>query len=46
MNHKAWNKLFALLKNLILSRCRTKPEADRLMAQLEEIRREVYAVDD
>ena len=45
MNHKAWNKLLSLLKSLILSRCRTKTEADRLMAQLEDIRKAVYADD-
>ena len=45
MNHKAWNKLIELLKSMIISRCRTKPEADRLIAQLEEIRKEVYADD-
>ena len=42
MNHKLWNKLLALLERLIMSRCRTKSEAEGMMAQLEEIRKEVY----
>lgn len=42
MNFTAWDKLLALLERLIMSRCRTKTEADGMMAQLEEIRREVY----
>lgn len=42
MNHTLWNKLLALLEHLIMSRCRTKSEAEGMMAQLEEIRREVY----
>lgn len=46
MNTKAWNKLLDLLRRLILSRCRTKSEADVLMMQLEEIRKEVYTVDE
>ena len=46
MNHTLWSKLFALLERLIMSRCRTKSEADGMMAQLEEIRREVYSNDE
>lgn len=46
MNHTLWNKLLALLERLIMSRCRTKSEAEGMLAQLEEIRREVYSHDD
>lgn len=46
MNHTLWNKLLPLLERLIMSRCRTKSEAEGMMAQLEEIRREVYSRDD
>ena len=46
MNHTIWSKLFALLERLIMSRCRTKSEAEGMMAQLEEIRKEVYSNDE
>lgn len=45
MTRAAWNKLLDLLYSLIMSRCRTKSEADELNAKLEDIRREVYKQD-
>ena len=45
-NRRIWNKLLDLLHCLVLSRCRTKTKAEQMMAQLEEIRREVYSHDD
>lgn len=45
MTPAAWSKLLDLIKTIIMSPCRTKADADAMNAQLEEIRKEVYARD-
>ena len=41
MNPYTWNKLLDLLRLALMSPCRTKADADKIDAQIDELRREV-----
>ena len=41
MKTDAWNKLLDLLRLALMSPCRTKADAEKIDAQIDELRREV-----